>query len=300
VREVRVDNMASYCIKQYQEGFEEEQAQLDLLVSKKWIMPDFTPIDQLTKYYSELELDPELRLYCFQEEKMTGFVTIRLIDEENKHATVDFPIVLHNHHEAIMLLHEAALQALRKRDIRTIYSTFGLWGGSKDWAQRMGYERVDEVGVLYGIDVNSVTYTGDMQDVKPFNPEEDLDDCVNMFVSEFGVPREEVRDFALSLYRDQHTLAYYVLREKDVIVATGALKRNPNLPSMGLLSAVYDLGNRFLERLMKKLIITAKKNGINQILMFFTHLSPGDPIIENYISLGFKHLGTNVNYVKQI
>jgi len=297
---MRKERMSKYTVKSYQEGFAEDQARLDLEVSKTWIMPDHTPLDQLIRFYSDLDIDPELRLYCFLGDTMIGFVSCRSIDKGDgiNRIQLDFPIVLPEHEEAIDLLHEKALEVLRGKGIQSVQSTFGLWGGTEAWAEKWGYNRIDEIGVLYGIDVSSVSFKGDTEEVHPFNPETDLDDCVRIFVQEYGLPGEDVRNFTNSLIDSEQTIAYYVLREDSDIVATGALRRNPNVPALGLLSAVYSKGTNDLERLLTKITGTSKEQGIERIQMFFTHLRPDDPEIEKYTTLGFSYLGSNVVYEK--
>jgi hypothetical protein len=295
--------MSKYTIKSYQEGFAEDQARIDLEVSNTWIMPDHTPLDQLIQFYSDLDIDPELRLYCFLEDTMIGFVSCRLIDEREdgiNRIQLDFPIVLPEHEGAIDLLHEKALEVLRGKAIQSVHSTFGLWGGNEAWAEKWEYRRIDEVGVLYGIDVSSVNFRGETEEVHPFNPETDLDECVRIFVQEYGLPEDDVSNFTNNLIDSEQTIAYYVLREDGNIVATGALGRNPNVPTLGLLSAVYSKGKYDLKRLLTKIISTSKEQGIEMILMFFTHLRPDDPEIEKYTALGFSYLGSNVVYEKEI
>jgi len=295
--------MSKYTVKSYREGFAEEQARLDLEVSKTWIMPDHTPLDQLIQFYSDLDIDPELRLYCFLEDTMIGFVSCRLIDKGEdgmNRIKLDFPIVLPEHEEAIDLLHEKALEVFRGKGIQSLHSTFGLWGGTEAWAEKGGYRRIDEIGVLYGIDVGSVNFNGETEEVHPFNPETDLDDCVRIFVQEYGLPEENVKNFTDSLINSEQTIAYYVLREDGGIVATGALGRNPNVPTLGFLSAVYSKGTNDLKRLLTKITGTSKEQGIERILMFFTHLRPDDPELEKFTALGFSYLGSNVNYEKEI
>ena len=294
--------MSKYTVKSYQEGFAEEQARLDLEVSKTWIMPDHTPLDRLIRFYSDLDTDPELRLYCFLGDTMIGFVSCRSIDKDDgiNRIQLDFPVVLPGHEEAIGLLHEKAIEVLRGKGIQSVHSTFGLWGGNEARAERWGYRRIDEVGVLYGIDADSVNFGVDTREVRPFNPETDLDDCVRIFVQEYGLPGEDVRDFTNSLIESEQTMAYYVLRDDGEIVATGALRRNPNVPALGLLSAVHSRGTNELRRLLTRITGTAKERGIERILMFFTHLRPDDPEIEKFTALGFSYLGSNVSYEKEL
>ena len=295
--------MSKYTVKSYQEGYAEDQARLDLEVSKTWILPDHTPLDQLIQFYSDLDIDPELRLYCFLDDTMVGFVSCRLMDKREDgidRIQLDFPIVLPGHEEAIDLLYEKALEVVRGKGIQRLHSTFGLWGGTEAWAEKWGYRRIDEVGVLYGIDVSSVNFNGENEEIHLFNPETDLDDCVRIFVQEFGLPEEGVRNFTNSLNNSEQTIAYYVLREEGDIVATGAIGRNPNVPKLGFLSAVYSKSINDLRRLLTKITGTSKEQGIERILMFFTHLRPDDPEIEKYSALGFSYLGSNVNYEKAI
>lgn len=295
--------MSKYTVKSYQEGFAEDQARIDIEVSKTWLMPKHTPLDQLIRFYSDFDIDPKLRLYCFLEDTMIGFVSCRLMDKGEdgiNRIKLDFPVVLPENEEAIDLLHEKALEVLRGKGIQVVHSTFGLWGGTEAWAQKWGYRRIDEIGVLSGIDVSSVGFSGETGEVRPFNPETDLDDCVRIFVQEYGLPEEGVRNFTHSLIDSERTLAYYVLRDDGDIVATGALGRNPNVPTLGFLSAVYSRGTNELKRLMTKITSVSREQGIERILMFFTHLRPDDPEIEKYSALGFSYLGSNVNYEKAI
>ena len=76
--------------------------------------------------------------------------------------------------------------------------------------------------------------------------------------------------------------------------------RNQIVSTIGLLSAVHDKGISYLKKLLSKLISVARDQGIEKVLMFFTHLHPDHPIIEKYTTLGFTFLGSNVNYEKKI
>jgi hypothetical protein len=66
-----------------------------------------------------------------------------------------------------------------------------------------------------------------------------------------------------------------------------------------MLNVVYDKGIADLRRLLTKIISISKEQGIERILMFFTHLRSDDPVIGKYASLGFSYLGSNVNYEKE-
>ena len=295
--------MSRYKIVSYCHDFAEEQAFLDIEVSKTWIMPDSTPIEMLIEHYRNLDVDPELMLCCFLDGRMIGFTSNRIIDPGEKAVKVgkmDFPVVLPGHEEVVNLLFEKTVEAFRRKGVDSIEATFGLWGGSKEWADKWGFKKVSEIWVLYGLDVRTSNNLVDSNDVVEFNPELDLDHIVKFFSSQFNLPEDDVRTYSKRLYTNENTLGYFVVRGKEGLLASGALGVNPNVPSLGFLSAVHDEGTTYLRSLMSRIVLKAKKNNIKLIHMFFTHLSPGHPLIDRFVDLGFRYLGSNVNYEKKI
>ncbi|KKK63799.1 hypothetical protein LCGC14_2990660 [marine sediment metagenome] len=173
---------------------------------------------------------------------------------------------------------------------------------SEDWAEKWGYDQIDEVGVLCGLNIDSFSFSEQTENknVQPFDPVSDLEDCVNVLVSKFGLPEADVKNFTLSLFTSPQTLAYYVVREKNNNIATGAIRRNQIVSNIGILSAMHDTGIDHLKSLLTKILRVARKHGIKKLLMFFTHLRNGNPIIEKYIALGFSLLTSNIIFEKQI
>jgi N-acetylglutamate synthase-like GNAT family acetyltransferase len=180
-----------------------------------------------------------------------------------------------------------------------IESTFGLWGGSSDWAGKWGFEKVDEVGVLHCLDVADWSVKS-RHIVKELDLSTDIEHVVEYFSTQFNLPPEGVRAFTMRLHSDENTLGYYVVRSESGLQASGALSLNPNVPGIGSLSAVHDEGDEYLESLMSALVRVAKEHGIERVFMFFTHLRPGHPLISKYESIGFKHLGSNTVYERRL
>jgi hypothetical protein len=295
--------MSGYKIVSYCHDFAEEQAFLDIEVSKTWIMPDSTPVERLTEHYRNLNVDPELMLCCFLNGKMIGFTSNSVQDPREDGVNVgkmDFPVVLVGHEEVSDILYKRTIEAFRRKGVGVVKATFGLWGGSEEWAERWGFEKVDEIGVLYGLDVRSSNIPVDSGDVLEFDPENDLDQVVDFFSSRYNLPEDEVRTYSKRLYASENTLGYFVVRGNEGLLASGALGVNSNVPSLGFLSAVQDEGTSYLRTLMSQIVLTAKNNDIKLIHMFFTHLSPGHPLINRFVDLGFRYLGSNVNYEKKI
>ena len=295
--------MKAYTIKHYEEGYEIEQERIHTIVAKTRIYPTVERAKQLQEEYSKDKFDPEMNSYCFNSEgKMVGFITSHILDKEDGilKANFTFPEVLPEYEETTDILFENAIKILRNKNVQIVQSSFGIWGGSIKWAQKWGFEKVDEIGVLYGIEIHSVNFNEENKDVHFFNPESDLDDIVKIFASKFNLPENDVRKFTLFLHKNQQTLAYIVIREKGKIVATGAIQRNQIASSIGMLNAMYDIGLKYLKSLLMKLLRIAKDQDIEKVFMFFTHLQPSDPIIKSYSELGFTLLASNINYEKDI
>ncbi|MFX0063543.1 MAG: hypothetical protein ACFFC7_15320 [Candidatus Hermodarchaeota archaeon] len=182
----------------YRAGFEIEQERINMTVAKNWPYPRVITVDQLREKYYKDDFDPQTVLYCFDDNNgMIGFVTSQILEKENEivRARLSFPIVLPGYKDAIELLFERAIKVLKDKNIQIVHSSFGLWGGSNEWAEKWGYKRIDEIGVLYGLDVNSNTFNEETEDIIPFDPETDLNDCVNLFVTEYNLPEDDVRNF---------------------------------------------------------------------------------------------------------
>ncbi|MFW9800780.1 MAG: hypothetical protein ACFFD9_10110 [Candidatus Thorarchaeota archaeon] len=294
--------MSEYNIRHYQEGDEIEQARIGLTMAKEWVYPTAQSADQLRELYSRDGFDPESRLYCFTKDgEMVGFITSRILEgEDTLRAELDFPIVQTGHEEVVDLLFNRAVEVLREKNVHTVESGFGLRGGSDKWAEKWGYKRIDELGVCYNLDLGSVGFKAVTANILPFNSETDLDDCVNIFVSNYELPGEAVKNFTMSILENEQTIAYYVQREDGEIVATGAIMKNRIVPTLAMLSAMYDKGLNYLEQLLTKLVERAREEGIERVLMFFTHLRPDDLLIQKYARLGFTPVGSNTIYEKKV
>ena len=95
--------MSDYVIKHYHEGFEVDQEKIGTEVAKAFVSPHQTPAERLKEVYTQEDFDPETRLYAFKDKKMVGFLTARVLDEEEdgvKIASLTPPSVLPGHEEA--------------------------------------------------------------------------------------------------------------------------------------------------------------------------------------------------------
>ncbi len=294
--------MTKYTIKHYQEGFENDQVQIG--IAANWALPWQNTADQLREEFAQEGFDPETLLFYFNSKnQMVGFITSQIIGKGEDgivRARLAFPTVLPEYKDAIEVLFERAIEILKSKNVHVVQSSFGLRGGSPEWGKKWGYKQVEEMGVLYGIDVRSVDFRDEVKDKSSFDPDKDLDDCANIFVTEYGLPEEDVKNYLRAISISDQNLAYYVLRDQENIVATGAVMKNPVVPTIGMLSVMYDKEISYLKQLLSALTSDAKNQGIKKLLMFFTHLTSDHPLCKKYASLGFNYIASNVNFEKKI
>ena len=144
---------------------------------------------------------------------------------------------------------------------------------------------------IYCLDLES-RIGGDLSaNIKPFNPNTDLDECVKFMVKDFDLPPEEVRKFLLSINTNENTIAQYILKDSNKIVAHGAVVKIPRDSTKGMLNAIHATESSYLTTLVDSLSVQCKKNGIKSLYLHFTHLDKESPRINPYKKLGFVYTG---------
>ena len=156
--------MQKYVIKDYQKGFEHDQARIGLEVAGKWIWPYAYDEEDLVKISAQPDFDPETRHYCFSGDEMVGYMfsIIGPPDEgELTEAHLDFPRMLPGHEPAAEQLIERAFKTLEKKGVTRVVGrvttmcqgdirlaeitgfTFSDWGYKVYYAYEMGAGKLD-------------------------------------------------------------------------------------------------------------------------------------------------------------
>jgi len=144
---------------------------------------------------------------------------------------------------------------------------------------------------IYCLDLES-RIIGDLSDnIIPFNPKTDLDECVSLMVKDFDLPTKEVRNFLLSINTNNNTIAHYILKVSNKIVAHGAVVKAQRYSTKGMLNAIHATEDSYLKTLVDGLSIQCKRSGIKRLYISFTHLDNQSPRIKPYKKLGFVYTG---------
>lgn len=145
---------------------------------------------------------------------------------------------------------------------------------------------------IYCLKIETKTTKKISELLKPFNSEEDLEDCVNLMVKDFNLPPTDVRNFLLSIASDKNTITQYVIKDSDKIVAHGAVIRSKTDSSKGMINAIHATNDSYLKIIVEGLSIDCNEQGIKNLYIQFSHLDVDSPMIEPYKNLGFEFTGT--------
>ncbi|MHA1990245.1 MAG: hypothetical protein ACW981_06725 [Candidatus Hodarchaeales archaeon] len=142
--------------------------------------------------------------------------------------------------------------------------------------------------LIYQLEVNSIETDKENSNLQDFDPMKDKDEWIDIFTSNYKLPRDEVLKFVDSLRKSEDLIAHVVFRENGKIVGTFALNKNPDNPSIGYLIAIHANKREHLEKLISYLKPICIKNEIKRLQMTFTHLSEDSPEIIRYANIGFE------------
>src|SRR5512143_3258842 len=112
-----------YLIKDYQKGFEPDQARIGIEVAWHWIWPYAYDLDGLLRLHAQPDFDPDTRHYCFLGDEMVGYMFSSVIpsgDGAICTANLDFPRMLPGHELAAGLLIERAFERLKKKGVSRV------------------------------------------------------------------------------------------------------------------------------------------------------------------------------------
>ena len=269
--------MSEYIIKQYQKGFEEEQAKIGMEVAKSFLAPHQTPVERLRQVYSQENFDPETRLYAFKDNKMIGFLTARILDDDEsgiKKASLTLPSVLPEHKEAWKMLYNQTIDVLKKKEVKKIQTWFGCIACKPvEAAEKLGYNKVINDGYfLYNIDVSNVDKEISTDQVIDFNFDKHLELLIPIVVKEYGQTEEWARGVFERLRNDGREDQ----RIMKVIVKEGELKGflwmtyNQIDPTIGRVSVIQADNEDYMKQLLALLAKVSEKKGLKQLQVGYT------------------------------
>ncbi|MHA2308336.1 MAG: hypothetical protein ACXABJ_03580 [Candidatus Heimdallarchaeaceae archaeon] len=287
--------MSEYIIKSYKEGFEEEQENVGVKVAQDWINAHQTPADRLKEVYSQPEFDPETRYYCFKGDKMVGFLTSKVMKEEEgeeKKASLVFPSVLPGHEEAIGLLYDTAIKTLKEKGVKTVETyASALCGSQVELANKYDFAYVKDVeNIVYTLKVSNIDETVDTSKVRKFDMEKDFDKWLEIIRSLDNLDDERTEQLKNELVSEADSIvAHLIIEEENEIVGTFLIFRNPIKKTAANLALPYVTDAKYLKMLVAKAAKIAAESSIDYYLIW---------LFGNRIPLKKHVQQLNVNYAQ--
>ena len=291
--------MSKYRIKSYKEEFLEDQVKIGTEVTKDWVLFGQTPFEQLKELYSKPDFDPTTRLYCFEGEKMVGFLTGRIIKEnEEKIAFFRIPLVLPGH-EVEKLLLDRFIEIVREREVKKLRTvTSELWGKSLEQINKWDFEYMGDNAFLYSVRLEEIELEKiELDDIFPFNFKTDVEQMLTIFERKFGQPQEIARKNFEVLETFDKVLVHSVIRENGKIMGRSLayLTDNKKLAIQGFL---YAENEEIREKLQMQIFHVCKEAKVEELQMYFAGASI--KLIDDYKKYSFEEKAKTSIYQKEI
>ena len=285
--------MEGYTLKNYEKGFEEEQAKVGYEVVSTWSFAHQTPSTVLREVYSKPDFDPETRHYCFKDGKMVGYLTSKVIEPKEdgrKRASLVFPSILPNHEEATELLLERAFDVLKKKDIEVVETyVSALSGNNYDLAHKWDYKYIEDFdNIVYILNGTEIKANLETAEIRNFDKENDLEKWLALVKEYDELSDERLENLVKDLENEsENIVAHLVIEEHGKIVGTTLIYRNEIKLNTANLAFTYVTETEYLKNLAVKVKEIGKEQSIDT---FFIWLYRGRlKLREHFDELNFKY-----------
>lgn len=261
-------SLSDYIIKSYEPGFEKQHKKIALIESQEWAWPFLS----FTDIYSQPDFDPETALSCFKDDKMVGFVLVKIMEEgpgilknEGMGVYLDIPRVLPGYKGVADLLMGKIIEVLKSKGakfIRTRVST--MRKNSIPLAEKWGFQPHKDFPpgykIYYTYNLRNGKLNYSTNDIESFNKERDLEECVARVSFYFKMPKERVKKWILQVDSREDLVSHIVIRKKGRLEAY--CFAHPHHFNPKIMATIYlDASN---EHYLKQLIARTTADGIEK------------------------------------
>ncbi|NHJ47919.1 MAG: hypothetical protein FK733_09035 [Asgard group archaeon] len=295
--------MTKYKLKHYQAGYEVDQERVGKEVAMLYGLPHQTAAEQLKEIYSRDDFDPETRLYAFKGDEMVGFITTKVMPEDESgivKATLTPPSVLKGHNEVSELLFNKAIEVLKSKGVKNVTSNFGVYYSfSGDTAKKWGYKLLEERASLYKINVSDIDDSASTDHVRDFE-EKDEKRSIKFLAEQSGREIEWAQGFYDWMKGPGKiaVLGNFLIEKDSEIVAQLVLIRNRVDMKLAQLTYMIVTDQTHVKPLMAKVAKVCKANKYEKLVRILQ--KELYPLKESTISLGFSLVGTIEQYEKEL
>jgi hypothetical protein len=282
--------MPKYVIKDYQKGYEEDQARIGRQVARDWIWPYAYDLEGLLGVHAQPDFDPDTRHYCFLGDEMVGYMFSVVTppgDGGVASATLDFPRMVPGHEGAAELLVERAFEVLKRKGIsRVLARVTTMCPGDVRLAERTGFSISDwgyKVYYSYEMAWGALRIPGDP--AEEVDPGADLDQCAQLAARWYGRPPAWCRSL-LEEWHEAGIITHVGVREGGRLVAACMAAPNEVRPSTAAIYYIYTPDEHSLTPMLAKVVNECVDYGVHNVIadLIYEHRQY-EPV---YQALGFE------------
>ena len=283
--------MSEYTIKPYDKSYIEEQVEIGMSFSERWIAYGQTPVDRLREAYSRENFDPETRLYCFKGDEMVGYIGANVVDVEDegiKRADTRLAFVLPGHEEAFDLLFSQLLEVLKKKEVSRIETPQTV-------LQDNYYELAEGLGFTFNRTITEI-YTGAPDAFKPFKTDLDVVDYdhgtdaegVKKFLKESyaNLTDEVIENYVNRIPENEAIYVRKVIRKEDELLAF-CCAINTQTPNQAQITTLLGKNAEYKKHVVSEVMNESKEN--ERVVVF---LNPNNPVdveeAKDFLSMGYE------------
>jgi hypothetical protein len=279
-----------YVLKEYQQGFEQDQVRIGEQVARNWIWPYAYDLEDLLTVHAQPDFDPDTRHYCFVGDEMVGYmfsVVTPSAEGEVSTANLEFPRLMPGHEEATELLMERALEILERKGVsRVVGRVTTMCPGDIRLAENTGFSISDwgyKVYYSYEMGWGKLDIPDDA--AEEVDPEKDLEECAQIAARWYKRPPEWCRAL-LAEWHAAGIITHMGVREGKRWIAACLAAPNTVRPSTAALYYIYAPDEHSLEPMLAKAISQCVDRGIHNVIAdLVNEHRQYEPV---YQKLGFK------------
>ena len=309
-----------YEIKNYREEYLDDHARLESDEKNRWdiiVRPDKEKLkNELMKRFSQPDFDPETLLYAFEGDKLVGFITSSIFEEDGViKGDLSMPFVAEGSEDVRDLLLDRVFGVLKAKgatSVRAFVSEY--WGETITVAKRNGFEFNKDVVIQSQIRFDEIDEKKlvEPKEVQNFDYQNHAQLVSNLLMKQYNVCEEEAQ-LAVDRYKDwevgqsknpsgslQKLVAHGLIIDSDEVVGRflGFQQEQSGEKTADLSIYAKDNNQEILSQLLSGGISESKKSG-----MEILHIGLRDPTEEIkgfYSSYGLIFRTAAAYYTKEL
>jgi hypothetical protein len=298
--------MTKYSIKPYQEGFDKEQAHIGLEVAKSWLWPLVHDEQDLKQIHTQANFDPETSWYCFDGNRMVGFISMSVYPSnsaDNTKALLFFPRCLPGYEQASDLLIGHSLDVLRRKDFRKVETQVTtMIENSAALLEGCGFSPSQDRGwgykVYYSYNMDQGELNVDAAHVYEVSTAGEYDESVELATIWYKKPKEWCKNHLDEWHATGEVITHPFIRYDGRMVASCMAAPNTVRKDTAAMYFVYVKGAEYLPPLLSRVVHGCIQKGCKTLIadLVNEHRGYGDI----YQSLGFVKTADWAVYEKEL